>query len=173
MAARRALLLAVLAAAACRTAVASPTSGRGGLVCRVNAAVSRPSTTRRHAARNASMWDRSCSDSSGMVWRAERAVRVGEYLRTRVAGLAGRFPVISAVRGYGLIAGIDLRAEGGRGGREFTASVVEWLLRRRVLVGSTGRRGDVLKVRPPLIWREEHADHFAAALAAVLAGLTG
>src|SRR6266700_1928171 len=51
-------------------AVASPTTGRGGLVCNVNAAVSRPSTTSRQAARNASMWLTSCSSSSGMVCRA-------------------------------------------------------------------------------------------------------
>ena len=101
----------------------------------------------------------------------ERALRVGEYLRARGRELADRFPVISAVRGYGLIAGIDLRQLGGIGGRAFTSSVVEGLRRRKVLVGSTGRRGDVLKVRPPLIWREEHADHFAAALGAVLADL--
>jgi 4-aminobutyrate aminotransferase-like enzyme len=29
----------------------------------------------------------------------------------------------------------------------------------------------VLKVRPPLIWREEHADHFVATLEAVLSDL--
>ena len=97
----------------------------------------------------------------------ERAVRVGEHLRARLADLARRFPVISAVRGYGLIAGIDLRG----GGPAFTASVVEDLRRRRVLAGRTGRRGDVLKVRPPLIWREEHADHFVATLEAVLSDL--
>jgi 4-aminobutyrate aminotransferase-like enzyme len=101
----------------------------------------------------------------------ERAVRVGEYLRARVTELAGRFPVISAVRGYGLIAGIDLRSTGAVGGRAFAASVVEGLRRRRVLVGSTGRRGDVLKVRPPLVWHEKHADIFVGALGAVLADL--
>jgi 4-aminobutyrate aminotransferase-like enzyme len=49
--------------------------------------------------------------------------------------------------------------------------VVEGLRERRVLAGSTGRRGDVLKVRPPLIWDERHADHFTAALEAVLGEL--
>jgi len=100
----------------------------------------------------------------------ERAVRVGQYLRARLTELAHRFPVITAVRGYGLIAGIDLRRSGPHGGPAFTASVVEGLRRHGVLAGRTGRRGDVLKVRPPLVWREEHADHFTAALEAVLAG---
>jgi 4-aminobutyrate aminotransferase-like enzyme/Ser/Thr protein kinase RdoA (MazF antagonist) len=98
----------------------------------------------------------------------ERAVQIGSYLRARLADLAGRFPVISAVRGYGLVAGVDLRESGPFGGRAFTTAVVEGLRRRRVLAGSTGRRGDVLKVRPPLIWDERHADLFTAALEAVL-----
>jgi 4-aminobutyrate aminotransferase-like enzyme/Ser/Thr protein kinase RdoA (MazF antagonist) len=101
----------------------------------------------------------------------ERAVRVGEYLRARLVDLAGRFPVISAVRGYGLIAGVDLRDSDSSGGRAFTTAVVEGLRRRRVLAGITGRRGDVLKVRPPLIWDERHADHFTGALEAVLGEL--
>jgi 4-aminobutyrate aminotransferase-like enzyme/Ser/Thr protein kinase RdoA (MazF antagonist) len=102
----------------------------------------------------------------------QRAVAVGEYLRTRVAELADRYPVISAVRGYGLIAGIDLRQSPAGGGRAFTTAVVEGLRRHRVLAGSTGRGGDVLKVRPPLVWRTEHVNLFIAALDAVLADLT-
>jgi 4-aminobutyrate aminotransferase-like enzyme len=98
----------------------------------------------------------------------QRAVRVGQYLRDRLRELAADFPVIAAVRGYGLIAGIDLRESAAGGGRAFTRSVVEGLRNRRVLAGSTGPRGDVLKVRPPLAWEEEHADLFVASLREVL-----
>jgi hypothetical protein len=48
-----------LASAACRTAVVSPMVGLAGWVCSVNAGVSRPSTTSRQAAWNASRCDRS------------------------------------------------------------------------------------------------------------------
>ena len=94
----------------------------------------------------------------------ERAVRVGAYLRERLREVQGEFPVVAEVRGYGLIAGVDLRPSEYGGGREFTAAVIEGLRRHRVLAGRTGRGGHVLKVRPPLVWEEEHADRFTAAL---------
>jgi len=103
----------------------------------------------------------------------QRAVRVGEHLRAQLRELAGEHPVIHAVRGIGLIAGVDLRESAHGGGRVFAANAVEGLRRRLVLVGATGRGGDVLKVRPPLVWTEEHADRFVAALRAVLNNLSG
>jgi len=103
----------------------------------------------------------------------QRAVRVGEHLRTRLLELAAELPVISAVRGVGLIAGVDLRESPHGGGRAFAANVVEGLRRRFVLAGATGRGGDVLKVRPPLVWTEEHADQFVVALRSALIDLSG
>ena len=46
--------------------------------------------------------------------------------------------------------------------------MVEELKARRVLAGATGRSGTVLKVRPPLVWTEVHADRFVATLRDVL-----
>jgi 4-aminobutyrate aminotransferase-like enzyme/Ser/Thr protein kinase RdoA (MazF antagonist) len=97
----------------------------------------------------------------------DSAVRVGEYLRGQLRLLADDFRVLGAVRGYGLIAGVDLRA----GGPPFAGAVVEGLRRHGVLAGRTGPRNDVLKVRPPLVWREEHVEEFVAALRGVLSGL--
>jgi 4-aminobutyrate aminotransferase-like enzyme len=39
---------------------------------------------------------------------------------------------------------------------------------RRVLMSNTGPRGDVLKVRPPLVLAERHVDHLVSALRDVL-----
>jgi 4-aminobutyrate aminotransferase-like enzyme/Ser/Thr protein kinase RdoA (MazF antagonist) len=93
----------------------------------------------------------------------ERAVRVGEHLRARLRELAAAYPVVGAVRGTGLIAGIDLLTS-----REVARDVVEGLKARRVLAGATGRTGTVLKVRPPLTWTEMHADRFVSTLRHVL-----
>jgi 4-aminobutyrate aminotransferase-like enzyme/Ser/Thr protein kinase RdoA (MazF antagonist) len=101
----------------------------------------------------------------------QRAVAVGEYLRRLLRELADDHPVVTAVRGYGLLAGVDLRESPTGGGRLFTRAVVEGLRDRRVLAGATGRGGDVLKVRPPLAWEEEHADQFVAVLREVLLSL--
>ncbi len=91
------------------------------------------------------------------------AVRVGKQLRARVRALGEWRPAIGQVRGAGLIAGIDLPS------REAADTVKEALKDRGVLVGTTGRQGDVLKVRPPLVWQDDHVELFVAALAVVLA----
>jgi 4-aminobutyrate aminotransferase-like enzyme len=95
------------------------------------------------------------------------AVTVGEELRALVRGLAGRYPALGAVRGHGLIAGIDLPD------REGATTVKEGLKARGVLVGTTGRAGDVLKVRPPLVWDHTHVARFVAALEETLAAVVG
>jgi len=83
---------------------------------------------------------------------------------------------LGEVRGTGLLAGIDLLA-GPQGApndpeaRPFARAVLDALAGHRVLAGRTGPAGTVLKIRPPLVWREEHADQFAAALAAALTDL--
>ncbi|MFC8511787.1 aminotransferase class III-fold pyridoxal phosphate-dependent enzyme [Streptomyces sp. NPDC057257] len=102
----------------------------------------------------------------------QRAALVGEYLRGRVAALQAAHPALAAVRGHGLIAGIELSPTTGRDGRAFAEEVLAGLTERRVLAGLTGPHGTVLKVRPPLAWRTEHADLFVDALADTLASLT-
>jgi 4-aminobutyrate aminotransferase-like enzyme/Ser/Thr protein kinase RdoA (MazF antagonist) len=97
----------------------------------------------------------------------EQAMRVGGYLRARIAAL--RDPRIAAVRGTGLIAGIEIAPRApAADARAYTSSLVEALRAEGILIGSTGRRGNVLKVRPPLVWTEAHADLFLQRFASVL-----
>ena len=98
----------------------------------------------------------------------ESAMRVGAHLRGRLRELAGASSVLGEVRGVGLLAGIDLVAPGGVADRDFATTVRDGLVRHGVLAGLTGPTATVLKVRPPLVWREEHADRFVDALAATL-----
>jgi 4-aminobutyrate aminotransferase-like enzyme len=46
--------------------------------------------------------------------------------------------------------------------------VVEGLRDRGCLVGATGPAGNVLKIRPPLVWTDEHADLLVSTLDEVL-----
>lgn len=69
----------------------------------------------------------------------------------------------------GLVAGVDVRSGAGEDARAVTADLVEALVRRGVLAGRTGPGGDVLKVRPPLVWGREHVDLFVERLAQALA----
>lgn len=84
----------------------------------------------------------------------------GQQLRAAVAQCAAEVGYPVSVTGAGLIAGIDF----GKGTETFTARLVERLVDEHVLVGSTGPQNRVLKVRPPLIWSEEHVGVFTDAL---------
>ena len=101
-----------------------------------------------------------------------QAAIVGDHLRARLRDLAVAYPAIAAVRGTGLVAGVELAGLGVLDGRQLAARVVEELRVRGCLVGATGPGGNVLKIRPPLVWTSVHADLLADTLAAVLADLT-
>lgn len=104
----------------------------------------------------------------------ERALMVGGYLAGRLRELAADSPVLGEVRAVGLVAGVDVLAgPAGSAGdaRAVAQELVERLVRRGVLAGLTGPGGDVLKVRPPLVWGREHVDLFVDRLAGALEGL--
>jgi len=96
----------------------------------------------------------------------ENARRSGEHLMRGLRGLAQRHTAIREVRGAGLFIGVELRANAasGRSGAAETRRVVNGLCRRGVLVGSTGRDGNVLKIRSPLTLELQHADLLLEAL---------
>jgi 4-aminobutyrate aminotransferase-like enzyme len=96
----------------------------------------------------------------------ENARRTGEYLRHSLCSLAQRHTAIREVRGTGLFIGVQLGANPASGleGSAETSRVVNGLCRRGVLVGSTGRNGDVVKIRPPLTLERQHADLLLEAL---------
>jgi 4-aminobutyrate aminotransferase-like enzyme len=75
----------------------------------------------------------------------EHAGRVGARLRQALEAVLRRHGAAATVRGRGLLVGVELD-----GGGELAAAVVDGMRERGVLIGRTGPRGDVLKVRPPL-----------------------
>jgi 4-aminobutyrate aminotransferase-like enzyme len=84
----------------------------------------------------------------------------GERLRTAVAGL-DKADVVD-VRGRGLLAGVQLSSG------ELAARATDELREAGVLVGRTGKSEDVLKIRPPLVFNDEHAELLVDALDRVL-----
>jgi 4-aminobutyrate aminotransferase-like enzyme len=102
----------------------------------------------------------------------EQAARVGEHLRARLCELAEQDARLGEVRGTGLLAGIDVLGppsiQDPTERRAFARTLLEALCDRHVLAGLTGPGSSVLKVRPPLIWREEHANQFVDAVADAL-----
>ncbi|HEY7048828.1 MAG TPA: aminotransferase class III-fold pyridoxal phosphate-dependent enzyme [Jatrophihabitantaceae bacterium] len=94
----------------------------------------------------------------------EHAVRVGNYLRSRLAGLAATSSALGDVRGTGLIAGVDILALPGTDPRDILNALVD----KEVLAGLAGPDGTVLKIRPPLIWTEADVDRLVERLAEVV-----
>ena len=96
----------------------------------------------------------------------ENARRVGAELKAGIEDLARRHPLIGDVRGAGLFIGVELVRDRERrepAGPE-TRRVLNALRRDGVLVGVEGQYGNVLKIRPPIVFRSPHAARLIAAL---------
>jgi 4-aminobutyrate aminotransferase-like enzyme len=95
-----------------------------------------------------------------------RAARVGAILRAQIETLAGQHPLIGDVRGAGLFIGVELvrdRSTLEPAAKE-TAAVANRMRELGVLVGVEGPFANVLKIRPPLVFDENHALQFTDAL---------
>jgi 4-aminobutyrate aminotransferase-like enzyme/Ser/Thr protein kinase RdoA (MazF antagonist) len=101
---------------------------------------------------------------------ARNAAQTGEYLRQGLASLARRHPLVGDVRGGGLLFGVELvndpatRAPAAEAARRVT----EGMRGRGIVLGTTGPAGNVLKIRPPLVFQREHADLLLEALDEIL-----
>src|SRR5580698_3408780 len=97
------------------------------------------------------------------------AANVGSYLRQGLLTLAERHPLIGDVRGEGLLLGVELTDESGAPAAAHAERTAEALRDRGILLSATGPAGNVLKIRPPLVFQHEHADLFLQVLDEVLA----
>ncbi len=99
----------------------------------------------------------------------EHAADVGEYLAGRLREVAVRTPVIGEVRAIGLAIGVEIVHPGTtEPDPATTKEIVEGMRQNGVLIGTTGRHGNTLKIRPPLVFGREHADLLVATLEDVL-----
>ena len=95
------------------------------------------------------------------------ASSTGEYLRRRLEAAAARHPCLGAVRGAGLLLGLEVRAVGPHSARQCAKRIINILASEaRVLIGYEGPNADLLKLRPPMPFRPEHADRLAEAIEA-------
>jgi 4-aminobutyrate aminotransferase-like enzyme/Ser/Thr protein kinase RdoA (MazF antagonist) len=97
------------------------------------------------------------------------AAKVGSYLRQGLLTLAERHPLIGDVRGEGLLLGAELVDETLAPAAGHARRVTEAMRERGILLSATGPAGNVLKIRPPLVFQREHADLLLQALDEILA----
>ena len=100
----------------------------------------------------------------------DRVQTTGRVLRAALVAAAAGRPEVGDVRGIGLAWGVEFvsdpatrRPDGAR-----ASEVRDRMRRLGVLVGTTGRHGHVLKIRPPLALTETDVPTLAHALEAAL-----
>ncbi len=100
----------------------------------------------------------------------QNALMVGEHLRSMLAELAQRHPLIGAVHGSGLYMGVELVRD--RQSLEpavaETSAICERMRELGVIVQPTGDRMNVLKMKPPMCLTVEAAEFFVDMLDRVL-----
>jgi 4-aminobutyrate aminotransferase-like enzyme len=101
------------------------------------------------------------------------ALDVGLYLNEGLAKLAEVHESIGDVRGDGLFKAVELVSDqiSKTPATDLAGSVVEGLRRNGVLAGRIGKAGNILKLRPPMVFTRDNADYFLTTLGEVLAAL--
>ncbi len=97
----------------------------------------------------------------------------GAYLREGLRALMKKHEIIGDVRGVGLAVGVELVRD--RKTKEPAGEVLKPLLNilrdEGVLAGNEGKLGNIVKIRPPIVFTREHADIAIAALDRALSKL--
>lgn len=100
-----------------------------------------------------------------------RTTAVGSALRAELRALQPDLPSIGDVRGMGLAIAVEFVTDPGskQPAPSVVARVKEGLRDRDVLVGTTGRHDNCLKIRPPLAFTMEEVPAFMEAMRATVA----
>jgi 4-aminobutyrate aminotransferase-like enzyme len=101
----------------------------------------------------------------------DRVQGSGRALRDALDGLAAGHDAVGHVRGAGLACGVEIVSDrAGRMPDGARAGAVRNRLRHHgALIGTTGRAGNILKLRPPLAFTAEHIPALVSALDVSLA----
>jgi 4-aminobutyrate aminotransferase-like enzyme len=97
------------------------------------------------------------------------AKATGRALRRSLEALAQEHPIIGDIRGNGFLLGVELvrnRTTREPAGEE-ARFILNELCRRGILVGLTGpnrKARNILKVRPPMVFNDEHVQLFSRTL---------
>jgi 4-aminobutyrate aminotransferase-like enzyme len=102
----------------------------------------------------------------------ESVSRVGGTLKGGLAARKSASPVIGDVRGRGLFIGVEIVEAGSRNpDRDRAIWICNRLKDRGYLTSNAGAFGNVVKIRPPLVFSDDHAAAFLEAWDGVIAEL--
>ncbi|MBN2228334.1 MAG: aminotransferase class III-fold pyridoxal phosphate-dependent enzyme [Candidatus Thorarchaeota archaeon] len=100
----------------------------------------------------------------------KNALDIGQYLLTLLKSLKDRHPIVGDVRGIGLFIGVELVRDpvSLEPASKETRYIVERMKDLGVLISLDGPLNNVLKIKPPLIFTRENAEHLVTTLDIVL-----
>ncbi|MUL66128.1 aspartate aminotransferase family protein [Mycobacterium sp. CBMA 234] len=101
---------------------------------------------------------------------AEHARTVGNQMRSDLRALAKEFPFVGDVRGTGLYTGVEIVTDPATKEHDGAQAqrIVDTMRDNRVLISVCGGHGNILKVRPPLVFSMSDLDWFMTAFSAVV-----
>jgi len=108
----------------------------------------------------------------------QNAFEIGKELRSRLLELQSRYPCMGDVRGVGLFLGVefiktDTGTEGADGNvasadilpnGELCKFVVDFLRYKRIIASRDGPDGNVLKIKPPLVFSQDNVNQLMTTL---------
>jgi 4-aminobutyrate aminotransferase-like enzyme/Ser/Thr protein kinase RdoA (MazF antagonist) len=93
------------------------------------------------------------------------AAGTGNYLREQLEAVAARHECLGRVRGAGLLLGLEVLGRDASAAKQRTQRIVNALASEfRILIGHEGPEARILKLRPPMPFRHEHADLLVQAI---------
>ena len=98
-----------------------------------------------------------------------QSAAVGRHLRQALERIKIDHPVMGDVRGCGLFTGIEWVSEDQQADPNGAIAMANKLKEKGFLLSNAGALKNVLKVRPPLVFEQQHADQFLAAFTEILA----
>ncbi|MCM1991673.1 aspartate aminotransferase family protein [Oceanirhabdus seepicola] len=101
----------------------------------------------------------------------EVAEKLGAKLKTGLLNLKEKHPLISDIRGLGLMLGAELLKENGEPASEETDLILEGLKDEGILLGKNGLGRNVLAFQPPLVITEDDVELVLSKLDKILCNL--
>jgi 4-aminobutyrate aminotransferase-like enzyme len=92
------------------------------------------------------------------------ALVMGESLKERLLALRENYPLLGDSHGSGLLLGVDVLNADGSPDSGLADRIMNHMRQNGVLIGTTGPKGNVLKIRPPIVFNHEHAEILLTAL---------
>ncbi|MCX7554338.1 aminotransferase class III-fold pyridoxal phosphate-dependent enzyme [Marinicella sp. S1101] len=99
----------------------------------------------------------------------QNALETGQYLKTKLAALQAQHPIIKDVRGQGLFLGFELCDDNLNPLPQQAQYLADRMRDLGILISTDGPDHNVIKIKPPITFSQQHVDELLHRLTIVLA----